>query len=119
MQSETITADPASDNGAESYTYDAVGNRKTLASTIPSLPGSISYTYDAHDRLTTATYDNDGNTTSSGGPVFREPLRSGHPPQVRLYKNNPVSGVDPPGGPLSLTPLSSGGSDWLPSARPG
>jgi RHS repeat-associated protein len=69
LQSETITADPASDNGAENYTYDAVGNRKTLASTIPSLPGSMSYTYDANDRLTTDTYDNDGNTTSSGGTV--------------------------------------------------
>lgn len=67
LQSETIASDPGGNNGAESYTYDAVGNRKTLASTIPSLPGSNSYTYDANDRLTTDTYDNDGNTTSSGG----------------------------------------------------
>ncbi len=67
LKSETITADPGGNNGAESYTYDAVGNRKTLASTIPSLPGSVNYTYDSNDRLTTDTYDNDGNTISSAG----------------------------------------------------
>ena len=67
MKSETVTADPGNNNGAESYTYDAVGNRKTLSSTIPSLTGSLSYTYDSNDRLTTDTYDNAGNTISSGG----------------------------------------------------
>jgi len=67
LQSETITADPGHNNGAETYTYDPVGNRKTLSSTIPSLPGSNSYSYDANDRLSTDTYDNDGNTISSGG----------------------------------------------------
>ena len=67
LKSETITADPGNNNGAENYTYDAVGNRMTLSSTIPSLPGSISYTYDSNDRLTTDTYDNDGNTISSAG----------------------------------------------------
>jgi hypothetical protein len=51
----------------ESYTYDAIGNRKTLNSTIPSLSGSASYTYDANDRLSTDTYDNNGNTTLSLG----------------------------------------------------
>jgi RHS repeat-associated protein len=66
LQSETIAADPAGNNGAESYTYDAAGNRKTLTSTIPSLPNSTSYSYDANDRLSTDTYDNDGNTTVSG-----------------------------------------------------
>jgi hypothetical protein len=44
-----------------------VGNRQTLTSTIPSLPGGMNYFYDANDRLTTDTYDNDGNTISSGG----------------------------------------------------
>jgi len=67
LQTETITADPAGNNGAESYTYDAVGNRMTLASTIPSLPGGVSYSYDANDHLSTDTYDNNGNTTVSGG----------------------------------------------------
>ncbi len=67
LQSETIASDPAGNNGAENYTYDQVGNRKTLTSTIPSLPGSISYNYDANDRLSTDSYDNNGNTISSGG----------------------------------------------------
>ena len=42
LQSETIASDPGGNNGQESYTYDAVGNRKTLSSTIPSLSGSNS-----------------------------------------------------------------------------
>ncbi len=67
LLSETIAADPGGNNGAENYTYDAVGNRKTLNSTIPSLPGGISYSYDTDDRLTTDAYDNNGNTISSGG----------------------------------------------------
>jgi RHS repeat-associated protein len=67
LQSETIASDPGGNNGQESYTYDPVGNRKTLSSTIPSLSGSNSYSYDANDRLTTDTYDNNGNTISSSG----------------------------------------------------
>ena len=65
LQSETITADPAGNNGAANYTYDFVGNRKTLTSTIPSV-SNMSYTYDANDRLNSDTYDNDGNTIVSG-----------------------------------------------------
>jgi hypothetical protein len=67
LQSETIASDPGGNNGTENYTYDGVGNRKTHSSTIPSLPGSMSYTYDSNDRLTTDSYDNNGNTTSSSG----------------------------------------------------
>jgi hypothetical protein len=50
LTSETVSADPHSKNGAMSYTYDNVGNRKTLAATLPPA-GGISYTYDADDRL--------------------------------------------------------------------
>ncbi len=67
LQSETITSDPGGNNGAENYTYDAVGNRQTLTSTIPSLLGGMNYSYDANDRLASDSYDNDGNTISSGG----------------------------------------------------
>ncbi len=67
LMSESITSDPGSNNGSESYTYDAVGNRLTLSSTIPSLGGGMTYSYDANDRLSTDTYDNDGNTVISGG----------------------------------------------------
>ena len=67
LMSETIAADPGGNNGAENYTYDAVGNRLTLSSTIPSLGGGMTYAYDTNDRLTSDTYDNDGNTIVSGG----------------------------------------------------
>lgn len=67
LQSETISSDPAGNNGTEGYTYDNVGNRLTLNSTIPSLSGAVSYAYDSNDRLSTDTYDNNGNTSSSSG----------------------------------------------------
>jgi len=62
---ETLTSDPNS--GSESYTYDVVGNRKTVSSTIPPLAGSTTSSYDSNDFLTTDTPDANGNTTSSGG----------------------------------------------------
>jgi len=78
LLAETIAGDPAGNNGTESYIYDAVSNRLTLSSNIPSLPGGNSYTYDNNDRLTSDTYDNNGNTISSGGtdlsPLNRTPL---------------------------------------------
>jgi RHS repeat-associated protein len=46
--------------------YDAVGNRLQLTSTLSAVPTGSS-SFDANDRLTTDTYDNDGNTISSGG----------------------------------------------------
>jgi RHS repeat-associated protein len=67
LLSETITSDPAGNNGSETYTYDADGNRLTLNSTIPSLSGSVSYSYDPNDRLSSDAYDNDGNTVLSLG----------------------------------------------------
>jgi len=67
LKSETITGDPKGNNGSETYTYDAVGNRLTLNSTIPSLPGSMTYAYNANDELSTDTYDNNGNTLISLG----------------------------------------------------
>ncbi len=65
LTSETI-AGAASQNGAISYVYDAVGNRQTMASTVPAIPAGMFF-YDANDRLTTDAYDANGNTTSSGG----------------------------------------------------
>src|SRR5207247_2891459 len=66
LTSETITSDPASNNGSETYTYDVVGNRKTLSSTVPALRGNQTSSYDPNDRLTTDTIDNNANTTLSG-----------------------------------------------------
>ena len=44
------------------YIYDKVGNRLSLASTLASIPGVVS-SFDLNDRLTTDTYDANGNTT--------------------------------------------------------
>jgi RHS repeat-associated protein len=66
LTTETVTADPHSKNGVASYTYDSVGNRKTLSSTLPPA-GAMNYTYDPDDRLGTDQYDPDGNTVGSGG----------------------------------------------------
>ena len=57
---------PAAQNGAIAYQYDAVGNRLALNSTLPAVPTGM-LNYDANDRLTTDTYDANGNTVSSAG----------------------------------------------------
>src|SRR5207245_5084052 len=46
--------------------YDNVGNRISMTSTLNAVPGG-SFSYDANDRLSIDTYDNNGNTKSSGG----------------------------------------------------
>jgi hypothetical protein len=49
------------------YTYDPVGNRKQITSTLAPVPAGL-WNYDANDRFTAGdTYDADGNTVSSGG----------------------------------------------------
>ncbi len=57
---------PACVSGSVSYTYDPVGNRKQTTSTITQIPAGL-FNYDANDRLSTDTYDANGNTVSSGG----------------------------------------------------
>lgn len=52
--------------GAISYQYDAVGNRTNRTSNVSGV-WTVSYSYNANDQLTTDTYDNNGNTTVSGG----------------------------------------------------
>jgi len=67
LLNENITGDPtAPDNWSLAYALDPVGNRVSLTSTLAVLQ-SQSFSYDADDRLTTDTYDNNGNTTASGG----------------------------------------------------
>jgi len=53
------------------YTYDAVGNRLTQENAIQGLPASMTYTYDAINRLTSVngvayTWDANGNLLSDG-----------------------------------------------------
>ena len=67
LTNETVAADPANVNGAVSYTYDPVGNRKQMTSTLPGVAAGL-WNYDANDRFTAGDgYDANGNTTSSGG----------------------------------------------------
>ena len=67
LTSETIASDPHALNGAVNYIYDAVGNRKQITSTLAPVPAGL-WNYDANDRFTAGdTYDNNGNTASSGG----------------------------------------------------
>jgi len=49
------------------YTYDPVGNRKQMTSTLPGVAAGL-FNYDANDRFTAGdTYDANGNTIASGG----------------------------------------------------
>jgi RHS repeat-associated protein len=67
ITAETITNSSVS--GIVGYQYDAVGNRKSIASTLPTI-NTWNYTYDANDRITgfaAPAYDNDGNTVMRAG----------------------------------------------------
>ena len=73
LTSETIAAAQGatftcgtSQCGTVGYLYDPVGNRTSMTSTLGAVPAGL-WNYDANDRLTTDTYDNDGNTVSSAG----------------------------------------------------
>jgi len=69
LTGETITNDPHAVNGSASYSYDPVGNRLNRTSSIAPVPSQAS-TYDANDRLTGDSYDNNGNTISAGGNSY-------------------------------------------------
>jgi len=64
LTSEMVSGIPGA--GAVGYTYDAVGNRKQTTSTLGTIQPGL-FNYDSNDRLSTDAYDNNGNTTSSGG----------------------------------------------------
>ena len=66
LTSETI-AGATSQNGTIGYTYDAVGNRQQITSTVNAIPSSGTLFYDANDRTATDTYDNNGNTVAQAG----------------------------------------------------
>jgi RHS repeat-associated protein len=69
LTSETITNDPNSKNGMVSYTFDDVGNRLSRTSSLAGIPNQT-FTYDKNDRLTTDTYDANGNTKVSNGNSY-------------------------------------------------
>jgi len=69
LTNETISLDPRSKNGTVDYGLDPVGNRLSQTSTLPGI-SSGNFNYDANDRLSTETYDANGNTLTSGGKTF-------------------------------------------------
>jgi len=69
LTNETISLDPHSVNGSVGYGLDPVGNRQSQTSSIPGI-GTGDYTYDPDDRLSTETYDANGNTLTTGGKTF-------------------------------------------------
>jgi len=67
LTSETISvATPA---GAIGATYDHTGDRLSRTSTVAGI-AAASATYDANDRQTGITYDNNGNTTLASGVTY-------------------------------------------------
>ncbi|MFN7939163.1 MAG: RHS repeat-associated core domain-containing protein, partial [Bryobacteraceae bacterium] len=64
LLSETVVPD-----GTVNYTLDAVGNRLSRGSTITGIP-STTNTFDLNDRISGDTFDDNGNTLTSGGQTF-------------------------------------------------
>jgi RHS repeat-associated protein len=69
LTGEAIANDPHGVSGSANYNYDPVGNRLDRTSSVAGVP-SHSSTYDANDRLTSDTYDPNGNTTVSNGNTY-------------------------------------------------
>ena len=69
LTNETISGDTHGQNGSIGYQYDAVGNRLQRNSSVAAVPTATS-AYDANDRLTSDTYDANGNTTNSQGKTY-------------------------------------------------
>lgn len=69
LSSESIGNDPHGQNGSVNYAYDLVGNRLSRGSSLNPVPAQ-NLTYDSNDRLTSESYDNNGNTIASNGNNF-------------------------------------------------
>jgi RHS repeat-associated protein len=67
LTSETVASDPRGNNGQVSYTFDNVGNRLQRNSTLPAIVPTGLLSYDANDRVSTDTFDSNGNTTINSG----------------------------------------------------
>jgi RHS repeat-associated protein len=69
LTQETISLAPSGNNGSVSYGLDPVGNRLAESSTLPSIP-SGTWNFNSDDELSSETYDQNGNVTSTGGKSF-------------------------------------------------
>jgi RHS repeat-associated protein len=62
LTNETIAGDAHNNNGSIGYTLDKVGNRLSRSSQMSAISDQSNLSYDVRDRLTTDTYDANGNT---------------------------------------------------------
>ena len=69
LTNETVSDDPAHNNGSAAYGLDPVGNRQSLNSSLPGIE-SGSFGYNADDEVSSETYDSNGNTLATGGKTF-------------------------------------------------
>src|SRR5690348_6634072 len=67
LTSETVGSDPRGNNGQVTYTLDNVGNRLQRSSTLPAVVLTGLLSYDANDRVSTDSYDANGNTIQNSG----------------------------------------------------
>jgi len=72
LASETVSGDPggAAANGGVTYSLDPAGNRLSRTSTLTPVAAQT-LAYDPNDRLTSDSYDANGNTTGSGDRTYR------------------------------------------------
>jgi len=69
LTNEAVSLDPHSKNGSVAYGLDPVGNRLSQTATLPGI-STGTFAYSSDDQLSTETYDNNGNTLSTGGSTF-------------------------------------------------
>ena len=69
LTNETISNDPANNNGGATYDLDPVGNRLSAVSSLTSI-ASGSFSYNPDDEISSETYDANGNVLSTGGMVY-------------------------------------------------
>jgi len=62
-----VASDPGGNNGQVSYTLDNVGNRLQRNSTLPPITATGLLNYDSNDRVSTDSYDANGNTIVNSG----------------------------------------------------
>ena len=69
MTNETISNDPANNNGGATYNLDPVGNRLSAVSSLTSI-ASGSFSYNPDDEISSETYDANGSVLSAGGMAY-------------------------------------------------
>ena len=87
LTNETVSGStPGAGNGSVGYTYDPVGNRLSRISSLAAVVSATS-AYDANDRLTTDSYDANGNTRAAIGLTYTYDYEN----RVKSMNNGAVS----------------------------